>query len=46
MALKARTLEKLNNITLRRIDLIISKSLKVATISNNLIALILDVEFS
>ena len=46
MALEAHALKKLNSITLRQTDLIISKPSKVATIPNNLVALILDIEFS
>ena len=46
VALEARALEKLDSITPRRIDLVIPEPLKVATIPDNLIALILDVKFS
>ena len=46
MALEAHALEKLDSITLRRINLVIPKPPKAATIPDNPIALILDVEFS
>ena len=46
MALEARALKELNSITLRRTDLVISKLSRAATIPNNSVALILDVEFS
>ena len=45
MALEARALEKLNSITLYRDDLIIPKPSKAATIPNNPVALILNIEF-
>ena len=46
MALEARTLEKLDNITSRRTNLIIPKPSKVVAISSDLVALISNVEFS
>ena len=46
VALEAYALEKLNGITSHRANLIISKSLKAATIPSDSIALISDIEFS
>ena len=46
IALEARALEKLDSITLYWADLVVSKPSKVATIPSNLVALILDMEFS
>ena len=45
MALEARALEELDNITSRQTDLVILESLKVVTISSDSIALILDIKF-
>ena len=46
VALEARALKEFDNITSRQINLIISKPSKAATIPSNLVALILDIEFS
>ena len=45
VALEARALEELDGITLYRDDLVISEPPKVATISGDLVALMLDVKF-
>ena len=46
VALEARTLEELDDITPHRDDLVIPEPPKVATIPDDLVALMLDVEFS
>ena len=46
VALEARVLEELDSITSHWIDLVISEPPKVAAISGNLVALMLDVKFS
>ena len=46
VALEARALKKLDSITPRQINLVISKPSKAAAISDNPVALILDIKFS
>ena len=46
VALEARALEELDDITSHRTDLVILEPSKVVTIPSNLVALILNVEFS
>ena len=46
VALEARALEELDSITSHWTNLIIPKPPKVATIPNDFVALILDIEFS
>ena len=44
--LETRALKALDKITLARLDLVLSESLRLGTILSNSIALILDMEFS
>ena len=44
--LETRALKALDEITLARLDLVLSKSSRLDTIPDNSVALILDVEFS